>query len=162
MSMDQSRIAVGKDAKDAGGYGQEQRSMGGGKPARESEKAKNRPFDEALEFSQSGSDDSIDTRLSDKKGRAGGGGGGFKHNAETKQQPAQSAPQRTTVPPQQTSQPALSAAQSSVRNVIQLITVCFLSLTTLLSPSCAQWNESLSPAESSKAVPTAASRRRCK
>ena len=34
----------------------------------------NAPFDEALEFSQSGSDESVDTRASEKKGRRGGGG----------------------------------------------------------------------------------------
>jgi intraflagellar transport protein 46 len=33
----------------------------------------NKPFDEALEFSQSGSDESVDTRASEKKGRRGGG-----------------------------------------------------------------------------------------
>ena len=36
----------------------------------------NAPFDEALEFSQSGSDESVDTRASEKMGRRGGGGGG--------------------------------------------------------------------------------------
>jgi intraflagellar transport protein 46 len=36
----------------------------------------NKPFDEALEFSQSGSDESVDTRASEKMGRRGGGGGG--------------------------------------------------------------------------------------
>lgn len=41
---------------------------------RDSEQSKsrgvlNKPFDEALEFSQSGSDDSVDTRLSQKKGK---------------------------------------------------------------------------------------------
>lgn len=38
----------------------------------------NAPFDEALEFSQSGSDESVDTRASEKKGRRGHGGGGDK------------------------------------------------------------------------------------
>jgi len=33
----------------------------------------NKPFDEALEFSQSGSDESVDTRASEKMGRRGGG-----------------------------------------------------------------------------------------
>lgn len=71
--MDQSNIAMGKDSKLSGKddkMGSDGRGM-----QRDSEQSKshgvlNKPFDEALEFSQSGSDDSIDTRLSEKKNKA--------------------------------------------------------------------------------------------
>jgi intraflagellar transport protein 46 len=67
--------------------------LNGGRVLKDSEKAMNKPFDEALEFSQSGSDDSVDTRLSDKKGgKAASGARSHQHNAETKQQPGPAAP----------------------------------------------------------------------
>lgn len=70
QSMDQSNIAMGKDPRLSGRDDKaESRGM-----QRDSEQSKshgvlNKPFDEALEFSQSGSDDSVDTRLSEKKNK---------------------------------------------------------------------------------------------
>ena len=72
----------------------------GSRPLKDSEKAMNKPFDEALEFSQSGSDDSVDTRLSDKKGGKAGGARSHQHNAEMKQGPAASAPKLSAAPSQ--------------------------------------------------------------
>ena len=99
QSFDQgSSFAGGKDAKysgeadSKGGAGGGGGGVGGGmRVLKDSEKATNKPFDEALEFSQSGSDDSVDTRLSDKKGKNAGGGKSHQHNAETKQQPGPAA-----------------------------------------------------------------------
>ena len=68
QSIDQSNIAMGKDPRSSGRDDKtDTRGM-----QRDSEQSKshgvlNKPFDEALEFSQSGSDDSVDTRLSEKK-----------------------------------------------------------------------------------------------
>lgn len=65
-------MAMGKDSK----WSNQNDDKGTSRTMqRDSEQSKshgvlNKPFDEALEFSQSGSDDSVDTRLSDKKGRS--------------------------------------------------------------------------------------------
>lgn len=96
----------------AGGGG----GLGGGRPQRDSEKAMNKPFDEALEFSQSGSDDSVDTRLSDKKGKAGSTGARSQHKEETKQQPSvapKPAAAPAHAPPQQQAFQGKPPAQSS-------------------------------------------------
>lgn len=71
QSMDQSNIAMGKeikinknnDTKDTS------RNMQRDSDQSKSHGVLNKPFDEALEFSQSGSDDSVDTRQSEKKGK---------------------------------------------------------------------------------------------
>jgi len=129
QSFDQgSSFAMGKEAKYGGG-GRESDvkgsapsmagggGLGGGRPQRDSEKAMNKPFDEALEFSQSGSDDSVDTRLSDKKGKAGMTGPRSQHKEETKQQPAAAAPKPAAAPahapPQQQSHQGKPPSQSS-------------------------------------------------
>jgi hypothetical protein len=71
QSMDQSNIAINKDLKRSN-YNSDVKSESN-TLHRDSEQSKshgilNKPFDEALELSQSGSDDSVDTRNSDKKG----------------------------------------------------------------------------------------------
>ena len=112
QSFDQGHsFAGGKDAKFSGEADSKGGAGGGGGGAgmrvlKDSEKATNKPFDEALEFSQSGSDDSVDTRLSDKKGKSAGGGKSHQHNAETKQQPG---PAATVTAPK----PAASIAHAS-------------------------------------------------
>ena len=77
QSIDRSHIATGKDSKFAG-IGNNVKgidslesngpSTASNRQPKDAEKAVNKPFDEALDFSRSGSDESIDTRLSDKKG----------------------------------------------------------------------------------------------
>lgn len=62
---------MGKDTKSSSRVHEEKSR----EPQRDSEQSKsrgvlNKPFDEALEFSQSGSDDSVDTRQSQEKGKA--------------------------------------------------------------------------------------------
>jgi intraflagellar transport protein 46 len=71
QSMDQSNLAMNKDLKRST-YNNDVKSESN-TLHRDSEQSKshgilNKPFDEALELSQSGSDDSVDTRNSEKKG----------------------------------------------------------------------------------------------
>jgi hypothetical protein len=78
MSIDQSAMAFPKnEAKPVSNVPDDAKLLGAAKQmlSRENEQSKsqsvlNKPFDEALEFSQSGSDDSVDTRLSERKGKA--------------------------------------------------------------------------------------------
>ena len=62
--------AKGGEAKGVGSG----KAMSSGSEQTKSQSILNRPFDEALEFSQSGSDESVDTRSSEKKGKRSGGG----------------------------------------------------------------------------------------
>lgn len=70
QSMDQGAGAAPKGARASGGDDVKSggRGMTKGTEQTKSQSVLNKPFDEALEFSQSGSDDSVDTRTSDKKG----------------------------------------------------------------------------------------------
>lgn len=68
QSMDQSNIAVGKDFRSPN----RNESLRTGPDRRDSENSMsfgvlNKPFDEALEFSQSGSEKSVETKDSDKR-----------------------------------------------------------------------------------------------
>ena len=67
QSIDQSNVAMGKDSRQ---FSKDDK----GSLQKDTEQSKshgvlNKPFDEALEFSQSGSDDSVDTRLSERKNK---------------------------------------------------------------------------------------------
>ena len=110
QSFDQSHsfAAGGKDAKYSGETDRKRDGL------RDSEKATNKPFDEALEFSQSGSDDSVDT--TDKKRKSSAAGAmtrSHQHHAETKQQPSLSIPpQKSTTNSSQLIQPSKSPPKS--------------------------------------------------
>jgi hypothetical protein len=80
QSVDPGAIAHSKnEAKAVSSVPDDEKLLGAAKQmlSRTNEQSKsqsvlNKPFDEALEFSQSGSDDSVDTRLSDRKGKSKG------------------------------------------------------------------------------------------
>lgn len=75
QSMDQgAKSGGGGPGSDAKGI--PSRGLASGSEQTKSQSILNRPFDEALEFSHSGSDESVDTRASEKKGKSGRGGGG--------------------------------------------------------------------------------------
>lgn len=67
QSIDQSNAAMGKETKQ---FGKDEKGvLQRGTEQSKSHGVLNKPFDEALEFSQSGSDDSVDTRLSERKSK---------------------------------------------------------------------------------------------
>ena len=75
QSMDQSSIAAGKESK-ISKMAEDSKTADARILQKDSEQTRsrgvlNKPFDEALEFSQSGSDDSVDTRQSEKKPESG-------------------------------------------------------------------------------------------
>ena len=74
QSIDQSNLAGGKDIKLSGQSDDmkspQMRSLPRNSDQSRSHGVLNKPFDEALEFSQSGSDDSVDTKQSERKGKS--------------------------------------------------------------------------------------------
>lgn len=92
QSMDQSHSIAPAQAKASyDDKESEQRTMKRGNDTTKSQALLNRPFDEALEFSQSGSDESVDTRASQVKKKK-------QQEAKSSAQILSSAPTKSNVP----------------------------------------------------------------